>query len=185
MPASAGEVAFVGRSNAGKSSAINALTRQRLAFTAKMPGRTQHLNFFTLGDERYLVDLPGYGYAAVAARERERWQALAGGYLEQRSELRGVVLVMDARHPFTTLDRELTAWLRPELPLHVLLSKADKLTFSQGKGILREVETELMRIHPAASSFQLFSSLRKTGIVEAAEAVARWFTAAGDNAGGA
>ena len=129
-PARGAEVAFVGRSNAGKSSALNALAhRKRIAFVSKTPGRTQHINFFRVGEDRYLVDLPGYGYAAVPAAARAHWHELIGGYLQTRSSLRGVVLIMDARHPLTELDWKLIAWLKPTgRPMHVLLSKSDKLS---------------------------------------------------------
>src|SRR5665647_2199039 len=108
----AAEIAFAGRSNAGKSSAINALAdHKRLAFTSKTPGRTQTINFFSLGPHCYLVDLPGYGYAAVPAKEKRHWGELISAYLQARESLRGLVLIMDARHPFTELDRQLLSWL--------------------------------------------------------------------------
>src|SRR5258705_799746 len=119
-PARGAEVAFVGRSNVGKSSAINALAqRKRMAFVSKTPGRTQHINFFRVGPERYLVDLPGYGYAAVPATARAHWNELIGGYVQTRSCLRGVVLIMDVRHPLPDLDHQLLAWLKPTgKPVH-------------------------------------------------------------------
>ena len=134
-PAHGAEVAFAGRSNAGKSSAINALAqRNRMAFVSKTPGRTQHINFFSVGPDRYLVDLPGYGYAAVPAAARAHWHDLVGGYLQTRACLRGVILIMDVRHPLTELDRQLLDWLRPTgVPVHVLLSKSDKLGAAKSK----------------------------------------------------
>jgi len=174
-PARGAEVAFVGRSNAGKSSALNALAhRKRIAFVSKTPGRTQHINFFRVGDDRYLVDLPGYGYAAVPAAARAHWHELIGGYLQTRSSLRGVVLIMDARHPLTELDWNLIAWLKPTgRPLHVLLSKSDKLSRQTASATLRSVEAALRRDY-ASCSVQLFSSTRKIGIAEAAAKVREW-----------
>ncbi len=174
-PARGAEVAFVGRSNAGKSSALNALAhRKRIAFVAKTPGRTQHINFFRVGDDRYLVDLPGYGYAAVPAAVRAHWHELIGGYLQTRSSLRGVVLIMDARHPLTELDWKLIAWLRPTgRPVHVLLSKSDKLSRQTASATLGSVEAALRQDY-AGCSVQLFSSTRKIGIAEAAAKVREW-----------
>jgi GTP-binding protein len=174
-PARGAEVAFVGRSNAGKSSALNALAhRKRIAFVSKTPGRTQHINFFRVGDDRYLVDLPGYGYAAVPAAARAHWNELIGGYLQTRSCLRGVVLIMDARHPLTELDRKLIDWLKPTgRRVHVLLSKSDKLTRQTANETLRSVEAALQRDY-AGCSVQLFSSTHKIGIVEAAAKVQEW-----------
>jgi GTP-binding protein len=174
-PAHGAEVAFVGRSNAGKSSALNALAhRKRIAFVSKTPGRTQHINFFRVGDDRYLVDLPGYGYAAVPAAARAHWNELIGGYLQTRSCLRGVVLIMDARHPLTELDRKLIDWLKPAgRPVHVLLSKSDKLNRQTANATLRSVAAALQRDY-ANCSVQLFSSTHKTGIAEAAAKVREW-----------
>lgn len=174
-PAHGAEVAFAGRSNAGKSSAINALAqRKRMAFVSKTPGRTQQINFFRVGASRYLVDLPGYGYAAVPANERAHWNDLIGDYLQTRDSLRGIVLVMDARHPLTPLDRQLLDWLTPSgKPLHALLTKADKLGKQHAERALRAVGTELARIHRNCS-VQLFSATRKIGIVEAAGQIQTW-----------
>ena len=129
-PPGAPELAFAGRSNAGKSSAINTLTgRKRLAFVSKLPGRTQLINFFALGEAAFLVDLPGYGYAGVPAEVRRHWDTLVGGYVAERDSLAGVVVVMDARHPLTPLDRRLIEWLRDAgRPVHALLTKADKIS---------------------------------------------------------
>jgi len=174
-PAHGAEVALAGRSNAGKSSAINALAqRKRMAFVSKTPGRTQHINFFRVGPERYLVDLPGYGYAAVPAAARAHWNELIGGYLQTRTCLRGVVLIMDARHPLTGLDRQLIDWLKPAgRPVHVLLSKSDKLNRQQASATLRRVDAALRRDY-VNCSVQLFSSTRKIGIVEAAARIEQW-----------
>ena len=174
-PAYGAEVAFVGRSNAGKSSAINALAqRKRMAFVSKTPGRTQHINFFRVGPDRYLVDLPGYGYAGVPAAARARWNELIGGYVQTRTCLRGVVLIMDIRHPLTPLDLQLFAWLKPAgMPVHVLLSKADKLTRQQATATLRDV-TAALRDNCGDCSVQLFSSMRKIGIAEAAAKIEHW-----------
>ncbi len=176
-PARGAEIAFVGRSNAGKSSALNALARRkRIAFVSKTPGRTQHINFFRVGDDRFLVDLPGYGYAAVPAAARAHWDELIGGYLQTRSCLRGVVLIMDARHPLTELDQKLLAWLKPTgRPVHVLLSKSDKLSRQTANATLKSVAATLQRDY-AHCSVQLFSSTRKTGIAEATAKVQTWLS---------
>jgi len=174
-PAHGAEVAFVGRSNAGKSSALNALAqRKRMAFVSKTPGRTQHINFFRVGPNRYLVDLPGYGYAAVPAAARAHWNELIGGYLQTRACLRGVILIMDVRHPLTVLDRQLIAWLKPTgTPVHVLLTKSDKLSRRAASATLRLVDTALQRDY-ANCTAQLFSSTHKIGIVEAVARINAW-----------
>jgi GTP-binding protein len=155
------EIAFAGRSNVGKSSAINALLgRRNLARTSKTPGRTQTINFYRLGHEARFVDLPGYGFARAPMSLRAQWQSLVGGYLGARASLTAVVLVMDARHPLTVLDLQLVDWLgRP--PLVVLLSKADKLSRSEQAQVLRVVRRRL----PAAR-VQLFSSVTRQGVEE-------------------
>lgn len=169
------EVAFAGRSNAGKSSAINTLAgRVRLAFVSKTPGRTQHLNYFTLGGGKYLVDLPGYGYAKAPEAVRSQWEGLIGPYLQGRSPLAGLVVIMDSRHPMTDLDRRLIDWFRPTgRPIHVLLSKSDKLSRQQSLETLRKVKAELGQLG-GQFSVQLFSSLKKTGIEEAEAVLAGW-----------
>src|SRR5690606_2426147 len=143
--AGAPEIAFAGRSNAGKSSAINTLAgRRRLAFVSKTPGRTQLINFFSLGTGGFLVDLPGYGYAGVPGEVRDHWRLLVGTYIAERSALAGVVVVMDARHPLALLDRTLLAWLREAgRPAHVLLTKSDKLSRQAAQRTLAQVRKEL------------------------------------------
>ena len=133
------EVAFAGRSNAGKSSAINTLAgRVRLAYVSKTPGRTQHLNYFTLSDGKYFVDLPGYGYAKAPEAIRSQWEGLIGPYLSKREQLAGLVVIMDIRRPLTDLDLRLIDWFRPTgRPIHVLLSKADKLSRQEQTKALR------------------------------------------------
>ncbi len=169
------EIAFAGRSNAGKSSAINALTgRRRLAFFSKTPGRTQLINFFALGERAFLVDLPGYGYAGVPLPVRQHWQTLVGNYVAERPSLAGVVVVMDARHPLTPLDHELLQWLAPAgRRVHVLLTKADKLSRQSAQRTLAQTRAELARLYEG-SSVQLFSSLKREGLAEAAAKISAW-----------
>ena len=170
------EVAFVGRSNAGKSSAINTLANhRRLAFVSKTPGRTQLINFFSLGDDRTLVDLPGYGYAEVPARVKAHWQNVMAAYVSTRSALNGLVLIMDARHPLKALDIKLLDWYLPTgKPVHCLLTKADKLSNSEQALTLRKVTKQLDAAGHNAT-VQLFSSLKKEGVTEAEAAIARLF----------
>ncbi len=178
LPASSSEIAFAGRSNAGKSSALNTLARKRrLAFVSKTPGRTQLINFFALGGERFLVDLPGYGYAKVPDAVRAPWEQLLSTYLQTREPLRGMALVMDVRHPLTELDHRMLAWFRPTgKPVHVLLTKADKLSRTAALSVLREVRLELASLAPNYS-VQLFSSLTKSGIEEAETVLGQWLEA--------
>ena len=169
------EIAFAGRSNAGKSSAINTLTgRRRLAFVSKTPGRTQLINFFTLGEGAFLVDLPGYGYAEAPIAVRRHWEMLVGEYIAHRDSLAAVVVVMDARHPLTPLDRELIGWLRDAgRSAHVLLTKSDKLSKQAAQRTLSAVRKELDALCPGASA-QLFSSLKNEGIDEATRVLSRF-----------
>jgi len=169
------EVAFAGRSNAGKSSAINAITRRkRLAFTSKTPGRTQTINFFDCGRQRRLVDLPGYGYASVPAREQAHWELLISTYLQNRNSLIGLIIVMDSRHPLMPLDQYLMDWFAPTgKPMHVLLTKADKLTRAAANDTLRSVRASLAQTYPQSSA-QLFSSPAHTGVVDAGKLLLRW-----------
>jgi len=171
------EVAFAGRSNAGKSSAINTLAgRVRLAYVSKTPGLTQHLNYFTLSDGKYFVDLPGYGYAKAPEAIRSQWEGLIGPYLSKREQLAGLVVIMDIRRPLTDLDLRLIDWFRPTgRPIHVLLSKADKLSRQEQTKALRSVKAELATWGDAELySVQLFSSLKKTGVEEAETVLAGW-----------
>jgi GTP-binding protein len=168
------EVAFAGRSNAGQSTAINALTRRRLAFVSKTPGRTQTINFFRCGSDERLVDLPGYGYAAVPASERRHWGMLISRYLQERASLQGLVLIMDARHPATPLDMQLVQWYRESgKPLHVLLTKADKLTRQQAQQALRQTQEALARAYPS-TSVQLFSGVTGAGVPAAQKILLGW-----------
>ena len=172
---SVAEVAFAGRSNVGKSSAINALAdHTRLAFVSKTPGRTQHLNFFSLGEGRYFVDLPGYGFAKAPEEVRVQWEGLLAPYLRHRSSLVGLVLIMDSRHPLTELDRHMLEWFAPTgKPIHVLLSKADKLTGQEQASLLHSMGAALQEIGENCS-LQLFSSLKRTGVGKAEAVLSRW-----------
>lgn len=182
LPAdSLGEVAFAGRSNAGKSSAINTLANHsRLAFVSKTPGRTQHLNFFRIEEGRYLVDLPGYGFAKAPGEIRAQWDGLLAPYLRFRAPLLGMVLIVDSRQLLTELDEQMLDWFAPTgKPVHILLSKADKLTRMEQARALAGMKESLRHIGDSdfagRCTVQLFSSLKKTG-VEAAEAVlAGWY----------
>jgi len=162
------EIAFAGRSNAGKSSALNAICDQTgLARTSKTPGRTQLLNVFALDDERRLVDLPGYGYAKVPEAMREKWRRVIDRYLHERDSLRGVVLIMDARHPLKDFDRQMLTFCQEiDLPCHVLLTKADKLSRSEAARTLAQLRKECATQQWRASA-QLFSVPAKTGLDEA------------------
>jgi GTP-binding protein len=172
------EIAFAGRSNAGKSSAINTLTdHTRLAFVSKTPGRTQLINFFRLPNDAVLVDLPGYGYAQVPEAIRAQWQRLLEEYLTRRPNLIGLVLIMDSRHPLTERDRAMIGWFAPSgRPIHVMLTKCDKLTRSAQGQTLAAVRKELAQIGPQVT-VQLFSSLKKTGVEEAEKVVGAWLAA--------
>lgn len=169
------EVAFVGRSNAGKSSAINTLANHtRLAYTSKTPGRTQHLNYFSLGNGKFLVDLPGYGYAKVPPDVQQHWEGLLSEYLQTREALCGLVVIMDARHPLTELDERLLDWFAlTGKPVHVLLTKSDKLSRQQATATLNRVKLHLQEHYPHCS-VQLFSSLKKVGAEEAEAVIAGW-----------
>jgi len=183
-PADGPEIAFAGRSNAGKSSAINTLAdHTRLAYVSKTPGRTQLLNFFRLQCGARLVDLPGYGYAAVPERIRRQWQGLIEEYLKMRSNLVGLVLMMDARHPLTTLDRQMIGWFAPSgRPIHVLLTKSDKLSRGAASATLNQVRAALAQYNDNDNgndgnerfTVQLFSSLAKMGIEECERVVGAW-----------
>lgn len=184
------EIAFAGRSNAGKSTAINLLCNQkRLAFASKTPGRTQHINYFSIGGAHVgqhrkdptiveeirglLVDLPGYGYAEVPGEAKNHWNQLLGTYMQTREQLAGLVLIMDARRPFTELDVQMLEWFAPTgKPVHCLLTKADKLNRNESTNALRLARTILSSYvdeqgQPFPFSVQLFSALKRIGIDEA------------------
>ena len=176
MPPDRGrEVAFAGRSNAGKSSALNAIAGLRgLARTSKTPGRTQQVNFFALDGDRRLVDLPGYGYARVALEVKRRWQALMEAYLARRRSLAGLVLLMDLRHPCKEADCLLLDWCRQaRMPVQVLLTKADKLGRGAAAAALQKARQTVLRHCPGAGG-QLFSALDGNGVEEARAVLIRW-----------
>lgn len=169
------EIAFAGRSNVGKSSAINALVaRKALARTSKTPGRTQTINFYALGERARLVDLPGYGYARVPQSMRQEWRALVDGYLRAARTLVGVVLVMDARHPLTPLDEQLLAWLG-ERRLLALLTKADKLSRRAQQALLTD-----MRARMRGSEVTLFSGVTRQGVDECRDLLEQWLQQAAE-----
>ncbi|AAU26232.1 TPA: YihA family ribosome biogenesis GTP-binding protein [Legionella pneumophila] len=170
------EVAFAGRSNAGKSSALNCLTNNKnLARTSKTPGRTQLINLFSLDEQRRLVDLPGYGYAKVAMEVKLEWQKNLAHYLEARQCLRGLILLMDVRHPLKDLDQILVNWaLHRELPVHILLTKADKLSRSEVKNAVLKVR-QYYELAEHLVSVQAFSSVKKDGVEELISLLDRWY----------
>jgi GTP-binding protein len=169
------EVAFAGRSNAGKSSAINRIVGQRsLARVSKTPGRTQLINFFELDDERRLVDLPGYGYAKVPDAERRQWGKMIEGYLGGRASLRGVVIVMDVRRGLTDYDRQMLEWCRADtLAAHLLLTKTDKVSRGSALQTARSIERELTK-EGLEASWQLFSATKGAGVEEAQARLDAW-----------
>jgi GTP-binding protein len=169
------EVAFAGRSNAGKSSAMNVLTgSRRLARVSKVPGRTREINFFRLDERRRLVDLPGYGYAEVPETLRQQWTRTMEDYLLRRQSLRGVVLVVDARHAFTAADLRFLDWLAPRrLPLHILLTKADKLGQASARDHLARAVLAAARLD-GPITLQLFSATHRLGIDEARRHIGEW-----------
>ncbi len=170
------EVAFAGRSNAGKSSALNTLTQQKsLARTSKTPGRTQLINVFTLDEGRRLIDLPGYGYAKVPQKMKEQWQAELGKYLQSRKCLHGLVLLMDIRHFLKDTDVQMLEWAASvDLPVHCLLSKADKLKSGAKSKALMQCKKELKELHPNAS-VQAFSSLKRLGLDQLYAKLDLWY----------
>jgi len=170
------EIAFAGRSNAGKSSALNTLTRQNaLARISKTPGRTQLLNFFEVDAQHKLVDLPGYGYAKVPLQVKKQWHKMMEDYLHQRDSLCGIVLVSDIRHPLTDFDMQMIEWCEyARLPLHMLLTKSDKLNYGAAKNTLLKVQRELQQ-SDIEVTLQLFSSLKKKGIEEVHDLLDQWF----------
>ena len=171
------EVAFAGRSNAGKSSAINAITgRTALARTSKTPGRTQQIIFFKLDDSRCLVDLPGYGFAKVPLAIKQHWQQVLERYLHTRRSLHGLILMMDIRHPLTDFDQQMLNWCSlSNMPVHVLLTKADKISRGKGNAVLQQVHKHLATLQGETST-QLFSALKKIGIEEAQKRLSDWLS---------
>ncbi|MEJ6773245.1 MAG: ribosome biogenesis GTP-binding protein YihA/YsxC [Porticoccaceae bacterium] len=175
------EVAFAGRSNAGKSSAINTLTRTRgLARTSKTPGRTQLINFFAVGEGRRIVDLPGYGYAKVPKAMKVEWDKHLAEYLQQRNSLGGLILLMDIRHPLQDYDQQMLNWAaQAGLPVHVLLTKSDKLKRGPAQNTLLKVEQRLRDMDPGRTllSVQTFSSLKKDGLPQLEAQLKHWLSA--------
>jgi GTP-binding protein len=169
------EIAFAGRSNAGKSSVINTLTRRtRLAFTSKTPGRTQQINYFRLNSGHFLVDLPGYGYAKTPITIRKHWETFLTQYLLTREELIGLVLIVDIRHPLKDLDVQMLEWFSgTQKAVHILLTKSDKLSRQQAVVTLRQVKDFLSINYPSVS-VQLFSSSKSTGIEDANTIIKNW-----------
>jgi GTP-binding protein len=177
LPADSGiEVAFAGRSNAGKSSALNTLTNQRsLARTSKTPGRTQLINIFEIAEDKRLVDLPGYGFAKVPMEMKKKWQKALGEYLEKRECLKGLVILMDIRHPLKDLDMDLIQWAADgELPVLVLLTKSDKLSQGKVSSQVLDVKKKLASLN-ADIKVQAFSSLKRTGSEQADKVICAWF----------
>lgn len=174
------EIAFAGRSNAGKSSAINILCNQkRLAFASKTPGRTQHINYFGIyaKDEllAYLVDLPGYGYAAVGEATRSHWNEILSRYLQTRKNLVGLILIVDARRGLTELDEQMITWFSvTQKPIHILLSKSDKQTFSENRALLQAISEQIQQFAPTQITAQLFSSTKRVGLSESDTLIQQW-----------
>lgn len=168
------EVAFAGRSNAGKSSALNAITQRRgLARTSKTPGRTQHLVFFELDEQHRLVDLPGYGFAKVPEKIKREWGRAMETYLSQRQSLKGLILLMDIRHPMTDFDTQMISWCQhANMPVHILLTKCDKLKRGAAQNVLLKIRREL--VHSPLTSIQLFSAMNLTGVEEARQVLDQW-----------
>lgn len=176
LPSDTGiEVAFAGRSNAGKSSALNTLTRQKsLARTSKTPGRTQLINVFSITEDQRLVDLPGYGFAKVPMEMKKKWQRALGEYLEKRESLQGLVVLMDIRHPLKDLDQDLIEWAADsELPVLVLLTKSDKLSQGKASAEVLKVKKHLASLN-ADIKVQAFSSLKRTGVDQATNVICTW-----------
>ena len=171
------EVAFAGRSNSGKSSAINTLTHQgKLARTSRTPGRTQLINFFSLSEHQRLVDLPGYGFAKVPLAVKKKWNQQLERYLQYRESLRGLVMLMDIRHPLTEPDRQMLSWAEAaSMPVHILLTKADKLKRGPAQNTLLSVREELST-QSDLISVQLFSSLKRQGVDTLGRQLNNWLT---------
>ena len=171
------EVAFAGRSNAGKSSAINSLTgNSKLAKTSRTPGRTQLINFFAVSDSQRLVDLPGYGFAKVPLAVKREWTRQLETYLQQRQCLRGLILLMDVRHPLQAFDQQMLDWaLAASMPVHILLTKADKLKKGPASATLHKVRAQL-EPHRELVSVQLFSALKHSGHEQLLAVLNAWLT---------
>ena len=169
------EVAFAGRSNSGKSSAINALTRQgKLARTSRTPGRTQLINFFCVSESQRLVDLPGYGFAKVPLAVKKKWNLQLERYLQYRQSLRGLIMLMDIRHPLTEPDQQMLGWaIAASMPVHILLTKSDKLKRGPAKNTLQAV-TSRLAAQAGSISVQLFSSLKREGVEELTVQLCGW-----------
>lgn len=176
------EIAFAGRSNAGKSSSINTLSNQnRLAYVSKQPGRTQLINYFAIGEGKSLVDLPGYGYAKVPGAMRNHWQTILPAYLQERQSLAGLIIVMDVRRPLTELDTRMLDWFAPrQKPIHILLTKSDKLSRDKSMQALfkaqKIVKEKWADFYRTPCSMQLFSSLKKIGVEEADKVIQNWLS---------
>jgi len=175
------EIAFAGRSNAGKSSAINTLCKQnRLAYVSKQPGRTQLINFFSIGEDKSLVDLPGYGFAKVPSTIKIHWQKTLPRYLQERKSLIGLIIVIDIRRALTDLDIKMLDWFAPrQKPIHLLLTKSDKLSKDTAIRTLKTIENQIKAnwgdFYQTPCSAQLFSSLKKQGVEEADNIIQQWF----------
>ena len=174
------EIAFAGRSNAGKSSSINTLSNQhRLAYVSKQPGRTQLINYFSIDEDSSLVDLPGYGYAKVPGVMKDHWQKILPAYLQERQSLVGLIIVMDIRRPLTELDIRMLDWFAPrQKPIHILLTKSDKLSRDKAKQTLLKtqkiVKEKWADFHQTSCSVQLFSSLKRIGVEDADQVIQGW-----------
>lgn len=169
------EVAFAGRSNVGKSSAINTImNRKKLARTSKTPGRTQQIVFFSLSDTQRVVDLPGYGFAKVPIEVRKAWEIYIGSYITERKCLKGLVQLMDVRHPLTDLDKQMLLWCADiGLPVHIMLTKADKLTFGAAKNTLLKVAGQIEELG-VKCTIQLFSSQKNIGVDDCRQQLLSW-----------
>ncbi|WP_218814042.1 ribosome biogenesis GTP-binding protein YihA/YsxC [Rickettsiella endosymbiont of Dermanyssus gallinae] len=174
-PDKGAEVAFIGRSNSGKSTAINAITGIKgLARASKTPGRTQLLNFFQITEEQRLVDLPGYGFARVHDQRKEEWEVVISDYLQTRHSLKGLIITMDSRHPLKERDESMLTWAANyQIPVYILLTKADKLTRQQSLKVLKETQQRLITLNNS-SIVQLFSATKGTGLETAQRTILNW-----------
>jgi GTP-binding protein len=177
-PDEGAEVAIIGRSNAGKSSVLNQLTQNKsLARTSKTPGRTQLINLFSIDEAQRIADLPGYGYAKVSEETKKKWQQLLDAYLRNRECLRGLILVMDSRHPLKEFDQRMLSWCHEcALPVHILLNKIDKLTQSAAMKTLKDVNKEIEKNYPSQVTVQTFSALKSTGIDSLRKKLDEWLS---------